>query len=303
VTTRDPPAWVKQLLRQEVNFGCPVRNTDGTGCGCPVLTYHHFDPPWALGHQHDPAGMIALCPGHHDEADGGRWTKQTLRSFKTNPYVDSRIRCPWSLGSEKLLVRAGPGLVVGQGSPLRLYGKPIFGFRIQPVSNLDVDTVVFDSYIENRAGAPWMKIEDGSFDLATRSTRDLHWPPQMRHLSATNKDGTNFKVRFNKVAARKFPAWWHDFNANRRFGLAAEFLSKHDVVDSDGHVPIMSLTGAFSTNHVAVRITGRKMTVQSLMPGWANPGGLVQMTGNIVDAEHYLSLAEGETKTEYFRFG
>jgi hypothetical protein len=45
------------------------------------------------------------------------------------------------------------------------------------------------------------------------------------------------------------------------------------------------------------------MTVQSLMPGWANPGGLVQMTGNIVDAEHYLSLAEGETKTEYFRFG
>lgn len=59
--SRDPGDQIKAMLRREVNFGCPVRHVDGTGCGSPILTFHHFDPPWATCFAHHPEGMIALC--------------------------------------------------------------------------------------------------------------------------------------------------------------------------------------------------------------------------------------------------
>lgn len=195
--------------------------------------------------------MIALCPTHHGLADGERWTKHELRDFKANPFVDTRVKWPWP-STEKLLVRAGPGLVVGEGSPLWLYGKPILGFHRHHVPDLEGNVLIFDSYIEDRAGAPWMKIEDGWFDLDAGSTNDLIFPPQARTLNVRHVDGTNLNVQYQKEAVRDFPSWWDNFDINRRFGPVEEFLSRNDVVDSDSCVPIMTVTGEFSTNHVSV---------------------------------------------------
>lgn len=50
---RTPPEPVREILRKEVNFGCPIE-----GCGSPYLEYHHFDPPWHEREHHDPQGMI-----------------------------------------------------------------------------------------------------------------------------------------------------------------------------------------------------------------------------------------------------
>lgn len=61
---RNPPKSVLAELRKEVGFGCPVE-----GCGNPYLTWHHFDPPWSERHHHEPQGIIALCPEHHNAAD------------------------------------------------------------------------------------------------------------------------------------------------------------------------------------------------------------------------------------------
>lgn len=74
---RTPPARIRERLRREVGFGCPVK-----GCGSPYLTWHHFDPPWSKHEHHEPNGMIALCREHHDQADAGAFTKDQLRAFK-----------------------------------------------------------------------------------------------------------------------------------------------------------------------------------------------------------------------------
>src|SRR5688500_18672588 len=124
-SSRDPGERIKRMLRTEVNFGCPVRSSQG-GCGSPLLVFHHFDPPWRGHHVHNPDGMIALCLEHHAQADAGLWTNEQLRNFKRNPYVDDAVRMPWPWTPESMVVRAGRTLVVGSGSPLRIEGRPIF---------------------------------------------------------------------------------------------------------------------------------------------------------------------------------
>ena len=133
---RDPGPIIKEHLRQEVNFGCPVRNADGTGCGSPVLVYHHFNPPWEGHYVHNPEGMIALCPEHHHLADGGHFSNRQLETYKRSPYIDDILKVPWRFSSETLVMKVGRSLVVGSGSPIRLNGRPvglIFALKIQPM--------------------------------------------------------------------------------------------------------------------------------------------------------------------------
>src|SRR5713101_10165026 len=68
------------ILRKESNFGCAI-------CGEPYLTYHHFDPTWAEKPHDNPEGIIALCAKHANAADGGAFTKEQLRNWKTNPFL------------------------------------------------------------------------------------------------------------------------------------------------------------------------------------------------------------------------
>src|SRR3954463_3584518 len=74
---RQPPTSVRQQLRQEVGYGCPMPD-----CGRPYLEWHHFDPPWRERQHHDPAGMIALCSECHPKADAGAYTVAQLHEFK-----------------------------------------------------------------------------------------------------------------------------------------------------------------------------------------------------------------------------
>ena len=71
------PEYVKKILRTEVGFVCSVEQ-----CLNPVLTWHHFDPPQRDRKHNDPSGMIALCPTHHGEADGGPIDPERIRKLK-----------------------------------------------------------------------------------------------------------------------------------------------------------------------------------------------------------------------------
>jgi hypothetical protein len=307
--SRDPPRAIAAALRREVNFGCPVRFANGEGCGSPVLTYHHFDPPWAENHQHNPDGMIALCPEHHDRADGGNWTRQQLREFKKHPYVDDVVKCRWPWTAEKLVMQFGPNLTIGQGSPLWLDEKPVLGFRPQPNPNLGNEVIIFDSFIEDRAGNPWMKIEEGSFSLEAGPTNDLIFRPRTAALDARHKDGTSLQVRYRRVPLSRFEEWWKSFNHDKRwnrdnrYDTPSKFLTKFDVLDSDNSVPTVSVMGQFVTGHARVQITKRKMTFQCLLPGYTGregyvdtaPGMIFNMTESVRFVDH--------TQREWLRIG
>jgi hypothetical protein len=111
---RTPPVEVRRILRQEVNFGCPV-------CGSPFLTWHYFDPPWEERHHHNLNGMVALCFQHHKEADAGAYTKGQIQSLKSNPYLSKpHPRAKFNWLREQILLEVGSNYYMSPNHILRV---------------------------------------------------------------------------------------------------------------------------------------------------------------------------------------
>ncbi len=134
---RTPPTSVIKKLRKEVRFSCPVPD-----CGNPVLTWHHFDPPWCDQKHHNPDGMIALCTYHHPLADGGNWTRSELRSFKENPPNVELIRKKFLWSDSKVLYRLGGNYAANCQYILTISGTPIVWHTTSPdgriLFNMDI---------------------------------------------------------------------------------------------------------------------------------------------------------------------
>lgn len=99
---RTPPDDVKDFLRAEVGFGCPVN-----GCRVPFLEFHHFDPPWRVRQHHDADGMVALCVEHHKKADRGVFSNTQLKAFKQSKTSVEEIRGKYDWAGPKQLIRLG----------------------------------------------------------------------------------------------------------------------------------------------------------------------------------------------------
>lgn len=266
--SRDPGDEIKYQLRREANYGCPIRHIDGTGCGSPILTFHHFDPPWAGNFIHNPDGMIALCPEHHHQADGGLWTKEQLRNFKRNPFVDDVLRIQWPWQPETLVMKVGPSLVIGSGSPIRLDGRPVMRFYPHVIEGLSAKTIIFDSDIRDEKQQRWLRISDGWFDLRLDRTTDVSFTPQTRKIIARHDDQTFISLQFQKYRADEFNNWAQSFITKKETAMdVPATLEREGAIDSDGFVSIVIMEGKFRTKKVAVDIKGHTMHYESFIPG------------------------------------
>lgn len=140
---RDPPEGVKRALREEAGFGCPV-----PGCREPFLTWHHFDPPWHEQHHHNSHGMIALCTKHHAMADGGVFSKQQLRKFKSSPQSVVEVRAKFEWARPKQLVRLGGFYLGGRENTMKLevgvFKEHFVGLRENSAGLLELSFVLRD---------------------------------------------------------------------------------------------------------------------------------------------------------------
>ena len=307
--SRNPSAEIRGILRREVNFGCPIRYAAEGGCGSPVLTYHHFDPPWAGNYTHDPGGMIALCAPHHAHADAGAWTVNQLREFKKHPFVDDRlhVRCPW--GPEKALMKVGPCLVVGSGAPIRLDGNEVMGFDPVEIEGLDIRTVEFNSIIQDHKGRPWIRIERSSMDIELRGIKDVILTPGGKLFEVRDKGKTWVLVRFKKIRAEQFQEWFSRFvrvtKQQKKDGHAEalvksgwETVQRLGLIDTEGALPVFSLEGLFQTPRVSTLIQGNRMITEIHIPGLKET---VRWHSSITDREHRRLLKyEGH---EFFSVG
>lgn len=123
VRTR-PDHAIRQVLRAEVNYGCPVKD-----CGNPYLSYHHFDPPWEIGHVHNPPGMIALCLGHHKMADAPTraWTNDQLRAMKINPFLalGAPVQQSIEMRRKEVFLDCGGSLAIRPSRWLQVEGRDL----------------------------------------------------------------------------------------------------------------------------------------------------------------------------------
>ena len=265
---RDPGDVIKHQLRREVNYGCPVRYKDGSGCGCPVLTFHHFDPPWAGNFTHNPDGMIALCPEHHHQADGGLFTNEQLKQFKKHPYIDDTLKVQWPWQPETLVMKVGPSLIMGSGSPFRLDGLPVFRFYPDTIEDLGIKTISFDSEIKDSAKNRWLNIKDGWFDLRLENTTNVIFTPQTKTFLAKHSDDTFISLQFKKYTLEEFNKWIPTFMTKNETAISAQSsVEKVGAVDSDGKVSVVIFEGSFKTKKVGINVKGNKMHFESFIPG------------------------------------
>lgn len=136
---RQPPGSVKKILRQEVNFVCPIPD-----CGNPILTWHHFDPPWKKKHHHDPNGMIALCTQHHPLADGENWTKEYLHNCKKNPPRIERIQKKFCWSEKSVIYRLGGNYAAHCSYIITINKSPILWHSQSPDGRLLFSLVLHD---------------------------------------------------------------------------------------------------------------------------------------------------------------
>ena len=73
------PEPVARAVRQRCGFGCVV-------CGCALIEYHHFDPPFESALAHLASGITLLCPQCHTRASRGMMGDKQIRECNANPF-------------------------------------------------------------------------------------------------------------------------------------------------------------------------------------------------------------------------
>jgi hypothetical protein len=185
---RTPPKAIQEVLRREVNFGCPI-----PGCGIPYLTWHHFDPPWGTKQHHNPEGMIALCAKDAALADGKRWTKNQLRQMKKKPYVS-----PNQISEHYGYLRKNVVTIIGNvaynvKNVLEIYGERVIGFERDNEGYNRLNLL-----IRNKNAKPILVMKNNFWTAISKDLFDLRCSAQGKELEITSKDKqTKLFMRFD----------------------------------------------------------------------------------------------------------
>jgi hypothetical protein len=123
------PTDVRLQVRQKYGFGCVI-------CGNAFIDYEHFDPEFVDCTEHDPDGIILLCPSHHS---------RKTRKFLPREIIEKALRDPAALKNGFSydtinLVDSYPEIRMGGSTfkkvpiPIQFQGEPILKIRPPEVS-------------------------------------------------------------------------------------------------------------------------------------------------------------------------
>ena len=247
---RTPPASVCKILREEVNYGCPVE-----GCGSPFLTWHHFDPMWKEQHHYNPEGMIALCGEHARMADSGIYTKEKLKHWKTNPFVKDRLSVLWPWEPENLIFLMGGSIFFSVRPLLTLRQRKVFGAERVQVPGAIGQKVVFDLDLVDPQGNPIVDMEQNWLTIHTNRLADLRFASGSKEFFVSHTSGLKMSIRFNRYLPHDFESRLSRLtNGNKLIvGGATEFAKLHSL-DSEGRIPVVILAGKLFNNDVTLNI-------------------------------------------------
>jgi hypothetical protein len=253
----DPAA---RVLRQEVHFACPV-------CGHPILTYHHFDPPWREKEHNDPSGIIALCGPCHGDAEGGRWTKAELHELKKEAPTRETLRknFPWRVQENQQIVHRLGGNYASKSSViLALNGRPVlteersleglllFSLEIRDPNDevqleivqnsLSVDTLgIWDIHLNTYGNHIEFRPHRGEIALDLRLSRytlkeieEQFWTDEMKAYSKMTASTIETITRYSGSI---------EDVARRGISMSMEYLSQQ-CLDSAGNIVVVDIDNA-----------------------------------------------------------
>jgi hypothetical protein len=193
VIKRRPRKPIRDLLKAEVGYGCPVPE-----CGSPYLSWHHFDPPWAIEHHENPKGIIPLCLQHHKEADHGTFTKAQLRELKARPYMKSTnapIAGRFHWRRDQVLLLAGGNWYLNCEVIIRMRDSNIIW-----LSKDDNGAELINLDLYGPGGELLFSMRDNDWAI-TASLKELECPPSAKSLMLKEeRQGINVALNFREVS-------------------------------------------------------------------------------------------------------
>jgi hypothetical protein len=257
---RKIPEQVKNTLRKEANFVCPI-----PGCCNPLLTWHHFDPPWAIEKHHRPEGMISLCMDHHKMADLGAFTIEDLHKFKKKPNTPKIIESTFHWNLHESIIRLAGNYSVESRFSLDLLGQNIFNINSDEDGKIKISFALLNTENKlialmdrNKFQISHKDIEQFSisassnrikiFDTANKVGFELH------HSRITLEQ---FEKKFNKDMGIKDGDITFQLNAIKHHGLL------NNKVGQDGKVSFLDLSICnFNYKDLKVFLKNKKLQYQ-----------------------------------------
>lgn len=148
--SRTIDASTKRAVRQRCGFGC-------VKCGCGIVQYHHFDPPFAEATRHDAAGITLLCGQCHDRAERQILSFDDVVDANRSPWCrtagytkdflflgagDIPVRFGSSCVRATTIIKCGESIVVGMSRP-EVNGSPLrFNAVLTDPSGLELLRVI-----------------------------------------------------------------------------------------------------------------------------------------------------------------
>lgn len=160
------PAPTRRVLRQEVNFCCPL-------CGCPVLEYHHIIP-WHISNTHQIDDMIALCPNCHAKADNGAYDTKYLCKLKAAGFDTPGWKDTVRFDSDVFTVKVGSVNLTNMNRNhnvlLEMHGEPMLAITRRQESNIILNTCFY-----NWVDYPHVAIKNNELIIDTHQLWDIEY--------------------------------------------------------------------------------------------------------------------------------
>ncbi|MGL0953164.1 HNH endonuclease signature motif containing protein [Vibrio vulnificus] len=233
------PKKVKEILREEVGFGCPVQD-----CGNPYLEYHHFDPPVHIKPHNDPEGMIALCAQHHKKADGNAYTVEQLHEFKKNRVHSKQVKGNLEWLRRDLLSIVGGNLYYETPIPVQIDGHNLVSFTRDATGFQRLSINMLSLRPEERL------IIDENYWENIGSPVDLRSPPQGKELEVRYNNGDYLYLRFSEIE--------NEVELQSRFGISYSSDIKFPITVVEINFAIGETNIDFSSS--GTRVMGSSIT-------------------------------------------
>ena len=166
--SRGIPEPVARDVRQRCGFGCVI-------CGCGIIQYHHFDPPFGEAHRHDSHGITLLCGRCHDKVTRGLIGANSVRQADAAPFCRQAgvTRDMLFLGARATTVRLGCALFSAEAI-IQVDDTILFGF-----SKPQVDSpLLLNANLPRENGGTLLRIVNNewqvgvdNFDVYTKGPR------------------------------------------------------------------------------------------------------------------------------------
>lgn len=252
LVSQTPSEPIRQILRKEVNFGCPY-----PGCGSPYLTWHHFDPPWREEHHERPEGIIALCHEHHDHADAGRYTKERLREFKSNPYIKrQKVSEEYDYLRRNTVYCFGNTIGYDVSYVLAIDGEPVIWFERDEAGYDRLNLLIKDTqgntilYMRNN---DWIVFTKGIFDFICTA--------KGQKLEIISKDEkTKFSIRFDELEIEKFKEKLLDLSHDEE---SIDLLLSEIEHDMTGVISLWTFKGNLIYKNLELSVDDNGVTLNS----------------------------------------